>query len=183
MPFKADKSNVLGEMLRWSLFKGSREFGCGETTLGQKLAECGEVAGPDECFSTSQLLRSLYGAVYVERLRKVKEEADKLALGNAIVRGEYVNRVELEQLHAAIATHIKTVVRGSRLTREEQDDVLRSMSDVKVRVADIASRQRRGQDGEQGSGNGSAPSEPGMKRKGGRPRKTAEVKQPAPSGG
>ena len=74
MPYKADKSNVPAEMLRWSLYKASREFGCGETSLGQKLAECGEVAGPDECFSTSQLLRSLYGAVYAERLRKVKEE-------------------------------------------------------------------------------------------------------------
>ena len=112
MPYKADESNVPAEMLRWSLYKASREFGCGETSLGQKLAECGEVAGPDECFSTSQLLRSLYGAVYVERLRKVKEEADKLALANQVARGEYVNKFELEQLHAAIAAHIKTVIRG-----------------------------------------------------------------------
>ena len=70
MAFKAAKSNVPGEMLRWSLFKASREFGVGETTLGQKLGECGEVAGPDECFSTRQLIKGLYGEVYRERLVK-----------------------------------------------------------------------------------------------------------------
>ena len=118
----------------------------------------------------------------MERLRKVKEEADELALGNAIVRGEYVNRAELEQLHAAIANHIKSVVRSSRLSRSDQDDVLRSMSDVKFRVADIAAAQRRGMNGEaSGNGNGSGPTRKRRKRKPGRKpkQKEAEDEQPA----
>jgi hypothetical protein len=53
------------------------------------------------------------------------------------------------------------------LTRGEQDDVLRAMSAIQVRVADIAERQRQrgGQNGERGSRNGDGSGQNGQKRK------------------
>jgi hypothetical protein len=41
-----------------------------------------ELAGADECFSTRQILRALFGEIYEQRLRKTKEEADAVALND-----------------------------------------------------------------------------------------------------
>ncbi|HEX4201504.1 MAG TPA: hypothetical protein VHY59_08300 [Chthoniobacterales bacterium] len=167
MPFKSDKSNVGPEMWRWSLFKASREFGVGEHTLGQKLAEAGELAGPDECYATRQILKSLYGEVYRERLRKIKEEADGFALRNAADRSELLGRQDLEAAFLQVALAIKEIIQSSDLNREAQADVLRVLGSIPVVIKDRATDRARARDhGENGNGNGSS-----EKRKKGRPRK------------
>lgn len=122
----------------------------------------------------------IFGNLHAQKLRKTREEADKVALANAITRAEYINRVELEELHASIAAGIRTIVRSSPLPRETQDEVLRSISGLKVRVAGIAAAQRRGMNGEaSGHGNGAGSKrthrKPGRKPK----QKEAEAEQPA----
>jgi hypothetical protein len=152
-------------MLRFSLFKAAREFGTAETTLGNRLGEIGEVAGPDECFSTRQILKALYGEIYQERLRKIKEEADGFALRNAADRGELIGRRELEAAFLQVALGIKEVIRGSGLTQEAQADVLRQISTIPILIKDQATGRARARDhGENGNG-----SSQGNKK--GRPRK------------
>ena len=133
-------------------------------------------------WTTQQIVTVLFSDLHAQKVRRVREEADKVGLQNAILRGEFINRIELEQLHAGVAASIKTVIRSSNLTRQEQDDVLRSMSDIKFRLADIASRQCRGLNGEaSGNGNGAGPTRKRRKRKPGRKpkQKEAEAEQPA----
>ena len=144
MAFRADKSNVPSEMLRWSLFKASREFGTAEITLGKKLGEAGEVAGPDECFSTRQILRGLYGEVYAERLRKTKEEADMVGLKNAAMRGDFLSRFELQNLFGQIAHAILEIIKSSGLTKEEQNDVRRQIASIPVVLRQTAKAQSKG---------------------------------------
>ena len=148
MPFKADKSNVPTAMLRWSLFKGAREFAVNEHTLGKKLGEANELPGPDECFSTRQILRGLYGEVYAERLRKTKEEADSVALKNAIMRSDFLPRRELERLLAEIAGAMVQTIKASPLPRESQDDLRRALSAIPVTIRSVADHQRIGRNGD-----------------------------------
>jgi hypothetical protein len=148
-------------------------------TLATRLRDSGEHPDEGDCWSTAQVCAAAYGGdLHSQRVREVAERADAWALKNQILRGEYVNRLELEQLRAAIAGHTKSVVRSSGLTREEQDEILKSMASIKLRVRSIAAAQRRGQDGD-GSSNGDRLE--GQKRKRGRPRKQKEAEADSPA--
>ena len=178
MPGPSIPSNLPAEALRWTLLRAAKEIGfISAPTLASRLRDSGEQPDAGDCWSTSQVLGAAYGGdLHSQRVREVAERADAWALKNAVMRGEYINRLELEQMFAGIAASIKTVIRSSTLTREEQDDVLRSMSGIKVRVAGIAAAQRRGINGD-GRDNGDGSKQP-ARRKRGRPRKVVEA-QPA----
>ena len=154
-------------LLRWSLRRASREFLISAGNLASKLGAAKEHPGPDSCFSTSQITTAIFGDLWKQRHAKLAAETAKIELETGILRGKYVDRFALEQLHALIAEHIKSVIRGSGLTREDQDGILKSISSLKFRVASIVADQRQsGQNGEQGSGNGDGSEEPPRRKRG-----------------
>jgi hypothetical protein len=89
--------------LRWTLSLAAREFGTARETLRRRLIECHEEPGPDACYSTAQLLVSLYGDLDGAKLRTENEKAEKLRIENMVSRGELLSRRELAKGLAAIA--------------------------------------------------------------------------------
>jgi hypothetical protein len=141
-----------GEPLRWTLSKAARELDVTEYLLGKRLKDGGELPDSGGCYSTSQLIRAMFGSLHVERLRWTKEQADKVALENAILRSEYLPRQKLARLFGEIAFGMKEIIRASDLGRVSQDDLLRSLAAIPVTIKAVADQGRNG-------GNGASPPE------------------------
>jgi hypothetical protein len=117
------------------------------------------------------LLSAVFGSLHKAKLLQVEEETRHTALRNGILRSQYLPRADLESGLGHAAQGIVTIVEGSKLSREEKDDIRRQLSSIRVIIASAASRSRQGQ-------NGDGTEEPGQKRKRkrGRPRKPVETK-------
>jgi hypothetical protein len=136
------------EPIKWSLRRASTEFGVSVPTLVGKLNEVGETADENKTFSTRSIVAALFGDIHRERLAKLKVEREQVELENAILRGEYLRRAELESMFGQISAAILQIIKASKLTRQEQDDLRRQLSSIAVRIEDTARAQRRhGADG------------------------------------
>lgn len=62
-----------------------------------------------------------------ERLRRTKEEADKLELLNAKTRGELVDVEKVKRLGEKVAEAIKTVIMNDAISEEAKDKCLRNL--------------------------------------------------------
>ena len=87
------KSNVPQDApLRWNLRKAAVEFGTTVDTLKKSLNQISAEPDVDGLYTTGQLIRARYGELHQERLRVQRETADRIALENAITRGETLSR-------------------------------------------------------------------------------------------
>jgi hypothetical protein len=93
-------TNAGAEPIKWTLRRASAEFGVSVPTLVGKLNEAGETADESKTFSTRGIVTALYGDVHRERFAKLKAEREQVELENAIMRGDFVARVELENVFA-----------------------------------------------------------------------------------
>lgn len=66
-----------------------------------------------------------------ERLRRTKEEADKLELTNARTRGELVEVAKVKRLGEQVMSGIKTKILNMPLTDDEKDKCLRDLLSLK----------------------------------------------------
>jgi phage terminase Nu1 subunit (DNA packaging protein) len=66
-----------------------------------------------------------------ERLRRTKEEADKLELANARTRGELVEVAKVKRLGEQVMSGIKTKILNMPLTDDEKDKCLRDLLSLK----------------------------------------------------
>jgi hypothetical protein len=131
------------EPLRWTAAKAAREFGTTNYLMRKRLADGREAPDGGGCYATSQIINVLYGSLHAERLRKTAAEEDAVEMSNAVSRAELLVRSDLEPAMWQIAEAIKTIIRSSPLDRESQAGVLRSISRMRVIVADQAARQTR----------------------------------------
>jgi len=60
------------------------EFDIAQATLERKLRAAQVFPDAGGCYSTKQLTQAIFGSLFVERLRRITEEADHTALKNAI---------------------------------------------------------------------------------------------------
>jgi hypothetical protein len=61
----------------------------------------------------------MYGSLHFEQLRRVKAEADRRELQNAILRAEFLPWSELERVFSGIASGMKEIVRSSKVKTPE----------------------------------------------------------------
>jgi hypothetical protein len=134
--------------LRWSLNKGARELDTTEYLLAKRLKDCGETADQDGCWSTSQLIKGMFGSVRAEQLRRIRAEADGRELKNSIMRSEFLPRSELERTFAELASAMKQIVRASKLDQPSQDDFLKVLSSIPIQLKAVGDRQRNGRNGD-----------------------------------
>jgi hypothetical protein len=145
---RATRSNVPTEPLRWSLDAASREFNFSAQTLRAALNKNSAVPGEDSCFSTLQLVESLYGALHLERIRSQREVTEKLRIQNMISRGELLSSRELQKGFTAIADAISArVMSCSELPRTAREDILRDLSSWPLVVVETAHAQSRSRNG------------------------------------
>jgi phage terminase Nu1 subunit (DNA packaging protein) len=85
----------------------------------------------------------MFGALHAERLRKTSAEADGVEMANAVTRADYLDRRQLSRALAEVADSIVQIVRVSRLTRQEQDDLLPQLSSIPVIIENAARAQTK----------------------------------------
>ena len=125
-------SNIPSRPLRWSVGRASAEFNVAQQTLERRLRDAQAFPDAGGCYSTKQLTEAIYGSLFRERLRRVSEEADKVAIANQVARGELLNRSELMQAMTAVAEAMVGVIENSGLSREDQDQIRRNLASIPV---------------------------------------------------
>ena len=121
------------ELVRWSLAMAAANFGRDPKTLKKNVAAANVVPGDDGLFSTLEMAKAIFGDIEGERLRKTKEEADKLELENAQTRMELVS-VELVYKHfEGVFISFRQKILASALTEDEKQDLLNDLCRLKAK--------------------------------------------------
>jgi hypothetical protein len=121
------------ERIRWSVEQAAAEFGRDYKAVKKNLIALDIHPGDDGKFSTPDIARAVFGDIDAERLRKTKEEADRIALENEKLRGELVEVAMVKQLGETIFVGLRQKILASSMTDQEKDELLTDMSSLKVR--------------------------------------------------
>jgi phage terminase Nu1 subunit (DNA packaging protein) len=121
----------------WTVAKFAREAGIDRHTIQDRLAgarvkACGKAQGRaagGELYHFRDLFNAAVGGdIEAEKLRKTREEADKLALANARARGELVDVESVAKLGEAVFVRVRAKVLASpSLTDDEKDSFLKEL--------------------------------------------------------
>ena len=115
----------------------AREIGFDRHTLMKRIMEMdiqptgkvekGKAAGSDVYRIRDLFKAALGGDIEAERLRKTREEADKLALQNARSRGELIEIASVKRLGQEVVKSVTTCILNMPMTDEEKDSCLRNL--------------------------------------------------------
>jgi hypothetical protein len=92
----SSKTNVPKEPLRWSLARASGEFALSVPTLRAGLAKNSSAPGEDGCYSTQQIVESIYGALNLEKIWTQRELTKKLQVENSIYHGRCLGQAGID---------------------------------------------------------------------------------------
>ncbi len=115
----------------------AKATGCDRHTIAKAITEMGikpdgRVVGGKAAGTETYRIRDLFkaamgGDIEAERLRKTREEADKLALANARSRGELVEIAAVKKLGEKVMVAVRNRILNMPLTDEEKDSCLREL--------------------------------------------------------
>ena len=121
----------------WTVARFAREAGIDRHTIQDRLAAmkarpCGKAKGKaagGALYHFRDLFNAAVGGdIEAERLRKTREEADKLALANARARGELVDVDSVGRLGEAVFVRVRAKILSSpSLTDDEKDQLLKEI--------------------------------------------------------
>ncbi len=121
------------DSIRWSIGMAAREFGLAHKTVAQRVTSTGTVPDEDGLFSTAKIHAAIFGDFEAERLRKIKEEADKLALENDKTRGQLVETEAVYKHFEGIFVGFRARILSSGLADIEKDEILNDLRRLKSR--------------------------------------------------
>ena len=150
MPISTKSNLPQNELLKWNLKKAAVEFGTTVDTLKKSLNQVSAEPDADGLYTTGQLIQARYGELYQEKLRVHRETADRIAMENAITRGETLSRSELMKGFAALADAMVFRITSSELSREAKEDLLKDLASIPIVIADTARKQTRFRRGKNG---------------------------------
>lgn len=110
--------------IRWTIELAASEFGLDRRTLTSRIRQLGLEPGKDRKFSTRDIAAAVFGDYDAERIRKTKEEADKLALANARERGELCEVSRVIAFCQGVGVVLRQKILGSSLMESEKDELL-----------------------------------------------------------
>ena len=116
--------------IRWTLELAGVEFSRDHRALSKRIRREGLEPGEDGCFSTAQICSAVFGDQFSEDLRKTREEADAIEIKNKRSRNELLDAERVYLYGEALFIVIRQRILASKLTREEQDDLLRELQSV-----------------------------------------------------
>lgn len=154
---QADETATPGrrwEPIRWSIGQAAAEFGCDHRSLTRKLTQASVEPGDDGRYSTAQILAVIHGDREKEELRRITEDADRLAIDNRKARGELIDAKLVFHHFDGIFVAIRQLILSSGLPQELQDKLL---GEAKRLSIDYAGNKRiAGSDGAAGDDTESA---------------------------
>jgi hypothetical protein len=117
---------------RWCQLAGFDRHTLASRISEMKIEAVGKSAGQAaDLYSIRDLVRAILGGdIEAEKLRKTREEADKLALANARSRGELVEIASVKKLGEKIMVAIRNRLLNMPLTDEEKDRCLTELMDL-----------------------------------------------------
>ena len=131
--------------------QAASEFGINPRTLTNRLKTNGIIPNEkDKRYSTQQICKAVFGDIDVERLRKLTEEADKLALDNEKTRGGLVEIEAVYKHFQGLFVALRSRLLASSLTDEEKDELLGDLR--KLKAGDFSKSMRVGEDTEPAAG-------------------------------
>lgn len=119
--------------IRWSAESAGREFGLNPRTIAARISTSGVVAGRDGKYSTAEIHKAICGDYEAERLRKTREEADKIALENEKTRGGLVEIEAVYRHFSGLFVALRAKILASSLTDDEKDQILNDLRGIKAR--------------------------------------------------
>lgn len=119
--------------VRWTQQKACVEFGLHPNTMAIRLKRGGILPGDDGKYSTKQICVAVFGDIEAETLRKVSEEADKVALQNEKTRGSLVEIEAVYKHFEGLFVSLRARILASGLVTEEKDELLNDLRKLKAR--------------------------------------------------
>ncbi len=115
------------------------EFGIDAKTLAKRMRAIGIEKGRDGCYSTKDICAAVFGDIDAEKLREVKERADKLALENAEKRGELVDvRALADAMNRPLAAMRQRIASAVELLPEEREELGRDIQKLYASIFEVA---------------------------------------------
>jgi hypothetical protein len=112
-------------------------------TIRAALAKASERPGEDGLYSTQQIVGALHGDMFREKLKTQVAIRKRIELKNRIARAELVDRAALTSMFSQVASAMTSRIAASSLSRDEQSDLLRELSNVPISIESIATEQSR----------------------------------------
>lgn len=111
--------------LTWKIEPAASEFGINPRTLTNRIRTLGIEPDSKGCFTTQQICAAVFGDMDGEKLRLVREQADKLARENKEAAGELINVVVLSaNMQRFFSAARQRILSNIKLEDEEKDKIL-----------------------------------------------------------
>jgi len=123
--------------IRWNVEAAGREFDWHFDTLKKKLIQAEQIPAADGSYSTKQICCALFGDIASERLRKTREEADHMALKNAVLRCELLPKALITQAMENIFVTIRQLIEASSMSTIEKKDLMDAIFNWPVAVRNV----------------------------------------------
>jgi hypothetical protein len=117
------------KLLQWDQLMICREFGMDSRTVAKRLAAVD--LGEKSRWNTGEVCKAMFGNMAGERLRLVKEQADKLALENETRRETLVPVADLVQRLGKYLSAARARIDGDpKLDRDEKDKIITDLGQM-----------------------------------------------------
>ena len=116
--------------IEWTLERAGSEFNINHRTLANRLRQAGIDPDAGGKWTTLQIVRAIYSDLESERIRKTRAEADQIETQNREAEGRLIDKEEFAKRYDPIFIDCVRIVRSSRLTEVEQDELLGGLAKV-----------------------------------------------------
>lgn len=127
MPSAADRRKTRIEPIRWTLEQAGSEFGRDARALAKRIKRGSILPGEDGRFSTLQICQAVFGDRDAEELRKTSAEADLAELKAKERQRLLLKADDVYRFFEGYFIVIRQRILASKLSRQEQDDLLREL--------------------------------------------------------
>jgi hypothetical protein len=127
--------------VRLSISAAAAEFGLSRTSMKTKLS--GIPAGDDERYSIKQVCSAVFSDLNDLRAREIEKRTEHYELRNQAIRGNLLDRQQMEAGITEIGRAITNIVKGSNLSPKDKEDIMRELRSARSIIGKVADKQRK----------------------------------------
>lgn len=116
--------------VRWTLRAASHDFDIHRETLTKRLALQGIVCGEDECFSTADICKAIYGDLDGEKLLLTREQRIKAERENATAAKQLIPADVVERVWSSTIIEFRQRVLGSGIDGQLKKELLEILTET-----------------------------------------------------
>lgn len=116
--------------MAWTAEYACTEFGINPRTLRARLTQGGHAPDENGKWTTRQICAAVFGDIAGEKLRKVKQEADKLEMENRQTSGELIEVPAVIEVGQRFTFAVRQVIVNSKLSTEDKQAILNELSAI-----------------------------------------------------